>query len=132
MRTTRNSGSSIRPPGSRLLHLIDEGSSRPLVAWLLLTADAVWVLFSVVVGFPTRLETVFQTLVAAITLALVFVIQHTQAREQLVTQRKLDELLRALPRASDSLIALEEASDDEVAAVHADHLEQRQQTVGTN
>jgi hypothetical protein len=43
--------------------------------------------FSVAVGFPTRLETIFPTLVAALTLALVFVIQHTQAREQLVTQR---------------------------------------------
>ncbi len=75
---------SIRPPGSRLLHVIDREASRPLVAWVLVSADVVWLLYSAVVGFPSRLETIFQTLVAALTLAMVFVIQHTQAREQLV------------------------------------------------
>lgn len=53
---------------------------------------------------------------------MVFVIQHTQAREQLVTQRKLDELLAAVPRADNSVIGLEEASDDELEAVRVDHL----------
>jgi low affinity Fe/Cu permease len=67
------------------------------------------------------LETIFQTLVGALTLALVFVIQHTQAREQLVTQRKLDELLRAMPHADNALIAFEEASDDELASTHHSH-----------
>jgi low affinity Fe/Cu permease len=45
------------------------------------TAVVLWVLFSAVFGFPARLETVFQTLAAATTLAVVFVIQHTQARD---------------------------------------------------
>jgi low affinity Fe/Cu permease len=42
----------------------------------------VWVLVSVVLEFPARLETVFMTLAAATTLIMVFVIQHTQARAQ--------------------------------------------------
>ena len=91
--------------------------SRPLlVVVVVVAADIVWVVYSTVVGFPSRLETIFQTMVGALTLALVFVIQHTQAREQLVTQRKLDELLRALPHADNALIAFEEASDDELAS----------------
>ena len=65
----------------------------------MVTADLAWVLVSVVIGFPSRLETIFQTLVAALTLALVFVIQHTLAREQVVVERKLDEVLKALPKA---------------------------------
>ena len=40
---------------------------------------------------------------------MVFVIQHTQARAQEATQRKLDEILRASPEADNSLITLEEA-----------------------
>lgn len=41
---------------------------------------------------------------------MVFAIQHTQGREQAATQRKLDELMPALPGADDSLMMLEEAS----------------------
>lgn len=120
---------SITAPGSRLLHAIDQLSSRPAVAWALLVTDGVWVLVSIVFGFPSRLETIFQTLVAALTLALVFVIQHTQAREQLVVQRKLDEILRALPRANNAVIGLEDATDEELATVHQQHQVLRERAV---
>jgi low affinity Fe/Cu permease len=79
----------------------------------------VWVLTSAVFGFPARLETVFMTLAAATTLIMVFVIQHTQARAQAATQRKLDEILRASPGADNSLITLEEAPDNELKAATA-------------
>jgi low affinity Fe/Cu permease len=78
-----------------------------------------WVLVSVVFRFPARLENVFWTLAAATTLIMVFVIQHTQARAQEATQRKLDEILRASPRADNSLITLEEAPDNELKAATA-------------
>jgi low affinity Fe/Cu permease len=78
------------------------------------TAVVVWVLYSAVFGFPARLETIFQTLAAATTLAMVFVIQHTQARAQAATQRKLDEILLASPEADNTLITLEEAPDNEL------------------
>jgi low affinity Fe/Cu permease len=52
---------------------------------------------SISAGFPARWETIFQTVVAALTLVMVFGIQHTQARHQRATQRKLDEILLALP-----------------------------------
>ncbi len=112
---------TIAPQGSRLLHSVDRATSRPAIAWVLVSADTAWVVFSICFGFPARLETIFQTLVAALTLALVFVIQHTQSREQVVTQRKLDEILRALPQADNAIIGLEDATDRELAAVHEDH-----------
>ena len=80
----------------------------------MITADLAWVLLSVAMGFPGLEERIFQTLVAALTLAMVFVIQHTQAREQSATQRKLDEILQALPGADNSLLMLEHASHDEL------------------
>ena len=120
---------SVRPPGSRLLHRLDRVTSQPGVAWTLLTADLLWLVYSIAFGFPARWENIFQTVVAAITLALVFVIQHTQAREQLVTQRKLDEILQALPRADNALIGLEEASDSQLATIHAQHLDLRADAV---
>jgi len=100
--------------------VLDRLAGRPVVAVAVVVADLVWVLYSGLVGFPTRLETVFQTLLAALTLAMVFVIQHTQSRQQVATQRKLDEILRAIPRADNSLIALEDADDHTLATTHRD------------
>jgi low affinity Fe/Cu permease len=105
-----------RSAGSRLLYWADEWTSRPVTALVVLAADLAWVLLSLAAGFPGRWETVFQTLVAALTLAMVFVIQHTQARQQAATQRKLDEILQALPGADNALLSLEDASDGELRA----------------
>jgi low affinity Fe/Cu permease len=85
-----------------------------------------WLIVSIVAGFPAQWETIFETVVAAITLAMVFVIQHTQARHQRATQRKLDEILLALPGTDDALVTLEHASDDELHSAGHQHLSQRQ------
>jgi low affinity Fe/Cu permease len=115
-----------RSPLRRLLSQVDRWASRPLTALIVILADLAWVLVSVADGFPSRGERVFQSLVAAVTLAMVFVIQHTQSREQAATQRKLDEILRALPDADNSLLMLEHASSDELRAVGDSHHELRQ------
>lgn len=97
------------------------------VAATVVTLDLMWVVFSVSFEFPTRLEAIFQTVVAAVTLAIVFVIQHTQAREQAVTQRKLDEILRALPEADNALVTLENASDSTLQQVASRHRDVREE-----
>jgi low affinity Fe/Cu permease len=113
-------------PLRRLLSRVDRWASRPLTALIVIAADLAWVLLSVAMGFPGLEERIFQTLVAALTLAMVFVIQHTQAREQAATQRKLDEILQALPGADNSLLMLEHASDDELRATGDEHYGIRQ------
>jgi low affinity Fe/Cu permease len=97
---------------------------------LVLVAALCWIGVSIAGGFPARWETVFQTLVAALTLAMVFVIQHTQARHQRATQRKLDEILRVLPEADNSLITLEHASDQELHATGHAHRRIRRAALG--
>lgn len=101
-----------RSCSSSLLYRIDHYSSLPWAAIVvgLLLVGAVLVGFGV--GFSSGWLTVFETGTSAITLVMLFVIQHTQSREQSATQRKLDELLRALPGAETGLMLLEEASDD--------------------
>lgn len=108
-------------PLRRLLSRVDRWASHPLTALIVIAADLAWVLLSVAMGFPGLEERIFQTLVAALTLAMVFVIQHTQAREQAATQRKLDEILQALPGADNSLLMLEHASYDELRATGDAH-----------
>ncbi|HEY2044715.1 MAG TPA: low affinity iron permease family protein [Jatrophihabitans sp.] len=118
-----------RQTGSELLHRMDRVLSQPLLALLVVAGDFGWVICTALVGFPSRVESIFQTLVAALTLAMVFVIQHTQSREQLATQRKLDEILRAIPHADNALIAFEDASDPELSSAHQTHRQLRQNAV---
>jgi low affinity Fe/Cu permease len=106
---------------SRTLSGLDRGASHPLLALIVLTGSAAWLIFSAIVGFPSRPERIFQTLVGGVTLAMVFVIQHTQARQQSATQRKLDEILQALPEADNALLTIEEASDSELRATGDSH-----------
>ena len=105
---------------------MDRFASRPVAALVVLAVVVAWVAMSIAAGFPARWETIFQSLVAALTLAMVFVIQHTQARHQRATQRKLDEILHALPDADNSLITLEHASEAELHATGHEHRRRRQ------
>jgi low affinity Fe/Cu permease len=75
------------------------------------------ILLGASVGFSTSWETGFGAGTSVVTLLMVFMIQHTQSREQAATQRKLDELLRALPDAEAALMMLEEAPEDELREV---------------
>jgi low affinity Fe/Cu permease len=126
MAVTEPPADRSRSAGSRLLYRVDQWASRPATALVLLAGVMAWVLVSLAAGFPSRWETVFQTLMAALTLTMVFVIQHTQARQQAATQRKLDEILQALPGADNALLSLEHASDGELRASGDLHREIRQ------
>jgi low affinity Fe/Cu permease len=112
-----------------VLHALDTVASTSLFALAVVTLDLLWVAFSLRFEFPSRLERIFQTLVAAFTLAMVFVIQHTQAREQEATQRKLDEILAALPDADNRVISLEDAPDDQLREVGRRHRNVRESHV---
>jgi low affinity Fe/Cu permease len=100
---------------------LDRFTGLPLTAFGVLAAGVAWVAVSAAFRFPSGWERIFQTLVAAVTVVMVFVIQHTQAGHQAATQRKLDEILRALPEADNTLLALEHASDDEPRATRQQH-----------
>lgn len=53
-----------------------------------------------------------------VTLLMVFLIQNTQNRNSRATQLKLDELLRAIHGARNTLINLEDVSDEEIEKLH--------------
>jgi len=97
------------PATSRVLYRIEHYSTYPIVGLVVIVSALGGIAAGAVVGFPAAWVAAFEVSVSAVTLAMVFAIQHTQEREQAATQRKLDELLRALPGADESLMMLEEA-----------------------
>lgn len=76
-----------------------------------------WVLDGALTGFPSYWPAILQSVTAVVTVVMLFVIQHLQARDRTVMQRKLDEILRSLPNADNRVIAVEEAPDEELEAL---------------
>ena len=109
---------SLRGPhhtrSSHLLHKLGEWSSRAAAGVTVACLVAGWTVVGVIAGFPSWWQIALYSTASSVTVVMVFAIQHTQRREQLVTQRKLDELVRAQPGADDRVVAAESATDAEL------------------
>lgn len=99
---------------SRLLHRVADATSRAGVAAVVAIAVLAYLAVLAVADFPSGWQSAFHTASAAVTLVMVFVIQHTQVRRDAAMQLKLDELIRASPTANDLLVHVEAANDDEL------------------
>ena len=99
---------------SRILHWVGDITSKASSTVVVTVVVIIYAAVLAANGFPGRWQTGFSTAAEAVTLIMLFVIQHTQNRQQLVTQLKLDELIRATPRADDLLVHLEVAQDAEL------------------
>ena len=99
---------------SKLVHAIGEITSRSSVTTVVAVAVLASLVALIVTGFPQAGTEAFATSVSAVTVVMLFVIQHTQSREQSATQLKLDELIRATPAADDLLVHIESAEEVEL------------------
>jgi low affinity Fe/Cu permease len=118
------------PIWSRILYKIEHYTVLPAVA-LAATVVVMGVVASIFIrGFPGDWVDGFEISVSSVTLVMVFAIQHTQGREQAATQRKLDELIRALPGANESLMMLEEASRHDMLRVEDEQRDVRSKAPG--
>jgi low affinity Fe/Cu permease len=97
------------PTLSKLIYHVDHYTSMSIVVVAFTAGLIAMLIVGAVLGFPNSWVVAFEVTASSITLLMVFTIQHTQGREQQATQRKLDELLRAIPGAAESLMMLEEA-----------------------
>jgi low affinity Fe/Cu permease len=88
------------------------GSPWTFVAALLLVL--VWIVTGPVFKFSDAWQLVINTGTTIITFLMVFVIQNSQNRESAAMQLKLDELIRAVSRARNNMVNLEELSDEEL------------------
>jgi low affinity Fe/Cu permease len=111
---------------SRWLHKVDHYTSQPWATLLLGVILVSVIVLGAVLGFPASWTTAFEVGASFITLMMLVIIQHSQGREQTATQRKLDELLRALPQAESTLILLEEESDETMQAVEENQRQTKQ------
>jgi low affinity Fe/Cu permease len=115
------SGGEHRPWASRQLHRLNEVSASSGATAVAAAISVLFLLAALALPHATQWLTAFEALAAAVTLVMVFALQHTQVRQQAAVQRKLDEILRVLPGADQRLLHLETAPQAELDAFDERH-----------
>jgi low affinity Fe/Cu permease len=109
---------SRQPPpfarGARHLTMLT-GSPWSIVA--IVVALGAWLAAGWALGFPRGWELGATAGLPVLTLVLLVVVQHTQNHDDRAIQLKLDELIRALDRASNSMIRVDEGSWEDLEQV---------------
>lgn len=83
------------------------------VAFLIaMSVIVLWAISGPLFGFSDTWQLVINTGTTIITFLMVFLIQHTQNRDAMAMQLKLDEIIRAIENADNAIIEAEEESDE--------------------
>jgi low affinity Fe/Cu permease len=82
----------------------------------------VWLVSGPVFGFSNTWQLVINTATTIVTFLMVFVIQNTQNRDGEAIQIKLDELIRSIEGARNSMLDLEELTEGELDNVRKEYL----------
>ena len=77
----------------------------------------VWAVSGPIFGFSNTWQLVINTGTTIVTFLMVFLIQRAQNKESLALQLKLNEIIAALPGASNRMVDIEGLDEDELAAL---------------
>ncbi|HLM19601.1 MAG TPA: low affinity iron permease family protein [Acidimicrobiia bacterium] len=119
------------PPRTRLspyLHRFDQIVAHSAAVGFMAALVGASGIALIATGFPAFWESLFSWAAWSVTLVMLFLVHHTQRREQVATQLKLDELIRALPQADDHYVRVQAAADEEVQELEERHIEHHRAT----
>jgi low affinity Fe/Cu permease len=86
-----------------------------------------WAASGPLFGYSDTWQLIINTSTTVITFLVVFLIQNTQNHDSRALHLKLDELIRAVKNARNSLVDLEELPDEELAKLEAEFRRLRRQ-----
>lgn len=98
-------------------------SGRPLAFNIALLVILSWVVTGPLFGFSDTWQLIINTATTIVTFLMVFLIQHTQNRDTEALQIKLDELIRSIDSANNSLLDLEELEEKELEVIRKQYVE---------
>lgn len=104
----------------RIAHRVSKIAGSPWTFCLAIVGLLGWGVSGFFFGFSDTWQLVVNTTTTIFTFLMVFLIQNTQNRDAQATQLKLDELIKALSRARDKFIDIEDDREDRVEALEAE------------
>jgi low affinity Fe/Cu permease len=91
-----------------------QATGKPSTFVLATALCLIWLVSGPLFAYSDTWQLWINTSTTVLTFLMVFVLQNTQNRDNISMQLKLDELLRAVKRASDDMIDIEHLSDDDL------------------
>jgi low affinity Fe/Cu permease len=101
----------------RLATKVADVTGRPIVFALALTAIVIWGICGPLFGFSGTWQLVINTGTTIITFLMIFLVQHTENKNDLALHLKLDALIDAIESADNSFQGLEDLTDAEVKRI---------------
>jgi low affinity Fe/Cu permease len=98
----------------RFSNAVARGAGRPITFAAACTLIAGWAIAGPMTGYSEYWQLIINTGTTIITFLMVFVVQHTQNRDNEAIQAKLDDLIFAVSEADNRLIGAEQLSDKEL------------------
>lgn len=96
-------------------------SGRPATFMLAAVVIVVWAVTGPIFGFSDTWQLVINTGTTIVTFLMVFLIQNTQNRDTAALQIKLDEIIRSIKGAHNSLLDLEELDDAQLEHIRSNY-----------
>lgn len=91
---------------------ISRWAGSPVTFILAVTLILAWAVVGPVFEYSNTWQLVINTTTTIVTFLMVFLIQNTQNRDSLATQIKLDELIRSVQGARNTIVNIEEGEDE--------------------
>lgn len=102
---------------NRFSGLVTKATGKPGAFILACLVIIVWGVTGPVFNFSDTWQLIINTGTTIVTFLMVFVIQHSQNKDTLAIQLKLNELIAANYQASNKLVAIEELTDEELDVI---------------
>jgi len=104
---------------ARFARVVARAAGRPVTFVVATLVIVVWAVTGPLFGFSDTWQLVVNTGTTIVTFLMVFLIQSTQNRDTEALQVKLDELIRAVDGARNTMLNIEELDEDELDEIRA-------------
>ncbi len=117
---------------SKVAAKTSEAIGSPWAFMIALAVIVIWLLSGPLLGFSDTWQLIINTSTTIITFLTVFLIQHTQNKNDRATQLKLDELLHSITNARNDFIDLEDLDDDRLIKLREQYKKFKRETPRKN